>query len=244
MAVYSGPNIVEDGLVLHLDAANSKSYPGSGNTWSSIINNINFSLINGATFNSNRLGTISFDGTNDFIRTYDSKLNIGTGDFTIEIWFYWNAQNFENEVGMKKVMGTKSSPAVGYEIWISDVIDLFGGLPYYVSTALVFRYGNNSVGGDLYNVDTIKPQQNGWNHALITRLNGVISVYLNEILVGTPVTTSFDMNNNDNVYVIGGNNAGTENFKGNVSVVKQYTKGFSIQEVQQNFNALRGRFGI
>ena len=33
MGVFAGPNVVEDGLMLYLDAADQKSYPGSGTTW-------------------------------------------------------------------------------------------------------------------------------------------------------------------------------------------------------------------
>jgi hypothetical protein len=37
MAFHRGPKIVTDELVLYLDAANTKSYPGSGNVWNDII---------------------------------------------------------------------------------------------------------------------------------------------------------------------------------------------------------------
>ena len=44
MAIQGGPDIVEDGLVLHLDAADRNSYPGSGSTWYDLCGNTNFTL--------------------------------------------------------------------------------------------------------------------------------------------------------------------------------------------------------
>ena len=64
MASAAGPNIITDGLVLHLDAANTNSYPGSGTTWTDISGEgHNGTLDNGPTFSSGNMGYISLDGT-------------------------------------------------------------------------------------------------------------------------------------------------------------------------------------
>jgi hypothetical protein len=61
--VEGGGNIITDGLVLLLDAANSKSYPGTGTTWTDLSRSgNNGTLINGPTFNSGNGGSIVFDG--------------------------------------------------------------------------------------------------------------------------------------------------------------------------------------
>lgn len=66
--MYTGPNIVTDGLVLYLDAANTKSYPGSGTTWNDLSGNgNNGTLINGYIFNSIGNGNLVFDGSNDYV---------------------------------------------------------------------------------------------------------------------------------------------------------------------------------
>ena len=63
-----GPNIVTNGLVLSLDAANPKSYVSGSTTWNDISRGgNNGTLINGPTFNSANGGSIVFDGVNDFI---------------------------------------------------------------------------------------------------------------------------------------------------------------------------------
>ena len=64
MALAHSPRIITDGLVLALDAGNTKSYPGSGTTWSNLVNpSSSFSLSNSPTYNNK---TFTFDGINDF----------------------------------------------------------------------------------------------------------------------------------------------------------------------------------
>ncbi len=68
MSVISGPNIVTNGLVLHLDAANTKSYSGSGTTWTDLSGNgNNGTLTNGPTFDSANYGSVVHDGVDDYI---------------------------------------------------------------------------------------------------------------------------------------------------------------------------------
>jgi hypothetical protein len=67
MATEGGPNIITDGLVLALDAASPRSYPGTGTTWYDVSGyGNNGTLTNGPTFNS---GSIVFDGVNDYLKT-------------------------------------------------------------------------------------------------------------------------------------------------------------------------------
>ena len=69
MALGHSPQIVRDGLVLYLDAANPKSYPGSGTTFDLTKNSNNGSLINGVGFTDTDNGAFIFDGVNDYINT-------------------------------------------------------------------------------------------------------------------------------------------------------------------------------
>jgi hypothetical protein len=227
MAVQYNPRIVTDGLVLCLDGANRKSYPGSGTNWSSTVNDINFTLINGPVFTSDNFGSIIFDGANDFARTFDSRLRIGTNDFTVEIWFFWQ---FAQDGNYKKILGTGSYLQPGFVIIGNDTATV---------PTFAIQYGTST----WISVGTGVPNVNAWNHGVATRLNGVINVYLNNVNVGSR-TDSYNMNNSNDAYVIGSNAGPGEWFKGRISVVNHYNKGFSQQEVTQNFNALRGRFGI
>ena len=87
MSVIGGPNIVEDGLVLSLDAANTKSYPGSGTVWSDLSGNSNNgTLTNGPTFDSGNKGSIVFDGIDDSISVGHTALLNPTLNMTISVW--------------------------------------------------------------------------------------------------------------------------------------------------------------
>ena len=67
MALSHSPSIVTNGLVLCLDAANSKSYPGSGTTWTDLSGRgNNGTLVNGVGYNSGNLGSLVFDGVDDY----------------------------------------------------------------------------------------------------------------------------------------------------------------------------------
>ena len=85
MAISGGPDTVEQGLILSLDAANVKSYPGTGTTWYDLSGNgHNFALNNSPTFSN---GTFTFDGSTQYARILSSGLNLDpTGIRTIEIW--------------------------------------------------------------------------------------------------------------------------------------------------------------
>jgi hypothetical protein len=68
MGIRRGPNIVQSGLVLSLDAGNIRSYPGSGTAWKNLAGpSGNATLTNGAVYASANKGVIEFDGSNDYI---------------------------------------------------------------------------------------------------------------------------------------------------------------------------------
>tara|TARA_E500000318_G_scaffold102256_1_gene106425 strand:+ start:987 stop:1667 length:681 start_codon:yes stop_codon:yes gene_type:complete len=105
MSSHASPDIVTDGLVLCLDAADSKSYPGSGTTWTNRVEQgNNGTLVNGPTFDSSNGGSLSFDGTNQYF-SLDSNVTVSPVGFTVMMaidvndsqsssnWDYWFVQN-------------------------------------------------------------------------------------------------------------------------------------------------------
>lgn len=92
MSTHVRPPIVRDGLIAYYDAANIKSYPGTGITWSDLSgNSIHGTLVNGPVYNSGNVGSFSFDGVNDYVDCGSSaSTNFGTGLFTVGVWFKTN----------------------------------------------------------------------------------------------------------------------------------------------------------
>ena len=88
MAFNYSPKISTDGLVLCLDAANTKSYPGSGTVWSDLSRGgNNGTLTNGPTFNSGNGGSIVFDGVNDYVDCGVSNISLPI-NITLISWIY------------------------------------------------------------------------------------------------------------------------------------------------------------
>ncbi|MGA1281510.1 MAG: hypothetical protein ACO3YZ_08120, partial [Candidatus Nanopelagicaceae bacterium] len=95
---------VTDGLVMHLDAANPSSYPGTGTTWTDLIGGSpNGTLTNGAAYNSINGGVISFDGVDDRVEfPTSSDFSFSTSDFAVEIWFYLTGNAATNQDGNRQ----------------------------------------------------------------------------------------------------------------------------------------------
>lgn len=89
MSFNFSPRIVTDKLVFCLDAANKNSYPGGGTAWNPVVNKYDYdvSLINGPTFSNENLGTIVFDGTDDYAQTHKTYADKITTKMTFDVWF-------------------------------------------------------------------------------------------------------------------------------------------------------------
>ena len=91
MGVNTRNNIVTDGLVLQLDAVNSKSYVSGSTTWNDLSgNSYTGTLLNGVGYSSEVGGSLSFDGSNDYIQnnSFRASTIIGDGNpFSFNIWF-------------------------------------------------------------------------------------------------------------------------------------------------------------
>ena len=84
----SGPGrVIDNGLVLYLDASNNKSFVSGSNTWFDVSRNNNSgSLVNGPTYTSSFGGSIVFDGTNDYVLVDSSTIIPGLTSFTLCVW--------------------------------------------------------------------------------------------------------------------------------------------------------------
>ena len=86
MGLTHSPKIVTDGLVLCYDAANTRSYPGTGTTWTDLAGSNDGTLTNGPTFDTTNGGSIVFDGTDDRVAISLGSLPTpqNSSDFTYE----------------------------------------------------------------------------------------------------------------------------------------------------------------
>ena len=221
MGVLYNSRIVTDGLVLCLDAGDKMSYPGAGTTWYDLSkNSIHATLTNGPTFNSSDGGSIVFDGTNDYVNIPGngdvmSNLTVYTVELIIKTSYYGN------KVILEKGSNAKMSvqpPSAG-----------FGG-------------ANATFYGDRTNFTDSSPIWNGnWLNVTFVQASTYRKLYLNNILKDTQSLGNDPANSND-IHLM--SRGGSYSQPGNVSILKIYDKVLSEQEIKQNYNATKGRFGL
>lgn len=214
-----GNGIVKDGLILWLDAGNPTSYPGSGTTWTDLsgLGN-NGTLTNGPTFNSSNGGSIVFDGSDDYVNSPISKTTIGS-TFTLSVWLYCTGA--QTNKGIFQIANDLTSAVP----WIL--------LQRNSSTAIRWYLGEN------YRIThTVEDSQ--YVNLVITFASNSWKAYKNGIAdgsysgaIGTYTGSSTWLGNGYDGY-----------FSGRIPIFQIYSRALSAAEVQQNFNALRGRFGI
>lgn len=252
MGVYTRNNIITNGLVLCLDAANKMSYAGSGTSWNDLSGNNNTgTLTNGPTFSSNDGGSIVFDGTNDYIEcgSNSSIVNVSNNnEFTVEAFVKWNTVPTAGygQYIMANVNPTNGPPNLtgGFQLGYTP-----GGYGFTFAT-----YGNNSAingSGSFEGVssNSFVPVANNWYHMTGLKLNTGYFGYVNGILVASYLTTSKggsaptslklglrerDLNGNQGQFY----------FNGNISSAKIYNRGLTSSEIIQNYNATKTRFGM
>jgi len=226
MSLSRGPKIVTNGLVLCLDAANKLSYPGSGTVWRDLSGNSNnCTLINGPSFSGANMGTIVFDGTNDYATLSSSQLAPGTGAFT---WNFW-CKLIDLSTYSILYSGTGSNTDYGV-IFLNPTT---GGLGYYASGTRI-QDNNTSFGSNWWCITFVG--NGGANGSRNLKL------YRNAVQAGS--TYTYDYNFTSSTPIIGANhNSFSELMRGNISSVSYYNKELTASEILQNYNATKARFG-
>jgi hypothetical protein len=224
---FSDEQIVTSGLVLNLDAGYLRSYTGSGTTWyDASSRGNNGTLINGPTFSSANGGSILFDGTNDYM---SATISCSRTYYSIDWWTRPTAVSNYDQC----IMMNSSGSAGSYWSGFTAHTDSSGTL--YIGT----NTGSNAVtsAGTLVN--------GVWHNFVWTVNNGFCTLYKNGSLVGS-VTLSVHSADFTLLQIGAGPSFGEGTlFDGNCASLKLYSnKILTAAEVSQNFNRLRGRFGL
>ena len=230
MGFSRGPNIVRDGLVLALDAGAVRSYPGSGTTWYDLSGNgNNGTLYNDPTFDSANGGSLSFDGTNDYTSISYPVFSSPT-QLTIGGWF-------------RKVSGGSN-----YETVLHQSTDTtIGGSAYWFGVALddtiTATIGARTGVGWSAGQTNIVVDYNKWYNVFASWNGSSVTVYVNgEFNKSYSLTTYSDPGTVTRIGASG--DASGYLFSGFVGPTFIYTKALTSQEVSQNYNAQKSRFGL
>jgi hypothetical protein len=222
---YTG-GIVTNGLVLNLDAAKVDSYPGTGTTWYDISgNNNNGTLTNGPTFSGiGKQAAIVFDGVDDFVSGSGTVL---TTQGTIVTWF--------------KTSNTYSNNYLLSLPWISsgnNGFDLgFGG-----STTFRGIVVTTSGLADLNYTTTYS--DNNWHMGALAYNGTTATLYYDGVARTSASTTGTLRQTATGEFNVGRFGSFGAYVAASISNATVYNRALTQAEITQNFNALRGRYGI
>jgi len=213
----STKKIVTDGLVLHLDAANNKSYVSGSTTWNDLTNlNNTSSLTNSPTFSSDNAGGIVFDGIDDYIALPAIDTN---NNFTLSFWVMRTNDTFTTIIA--------GVNATGY-LQVRS-----GALSVSLVKSWVVELGNFGITSGV-SKDTI-------NNIVITKNGTTFSAYINGKFIGNlTVNQTFTTS----APTLGRNYNLNEPFSGRYYIFSYYNRKLTDSEISQNYNALRGRFNL
>jgi hypothetical protein len=229
MIAYN-PSIVRDGLVLHLDAANVKSYPGSGTVWTDLSGNgNNGTLMNGVGYSSDNKGSLTFDGVDDYCHTFTDNSYLSNG-FTLSAW-----------------VNPASAGGGGYgRIFdkTNNNTGSAGGISFYFSNSPNVTITVNN--GAAVNSTANSVPYTKWTNVSVSVIStGSAIIYINGVVnstgtTGLPsaITTLYELRLGNR------SNAIDRTFSGKISLAQIYNRALSAQEIRQNFEATKGRYGI
>jgi len=270
MAFSFSPRIVTDGLVLCLDAANPRSYPGSGTTWSDISRTgTNGTLVNGPTYSSANGGSIVFDGVNDYattIRVPNMTTSSAEASITYEYWvqptqniysLFTQTDNNTTWFSPGSVNGLQQN--TGYKYYTGS-----GFNTQNTHCAFQFALGTNGFVAGVHQNSYAPPilvdyrTITGSVHLVVVKRTYNCSYYLNGVkikdsltisrIIGDGLGTIFDSNGtpspSTNDMISPRSIYFGRFFKGNVFSYKLYLRELSATEVLQNYNATKTRFGL
>jgi hypothetical protein len=208
-------DIVTNGLVLHLDAGNTSSYPGSGSTWFDISGNgYNMTLTNSPTFSSANGGVLQFNGSNQYGSL--TSLNYASTTFTIMA-----ASRYSGTTRGRVISSMGNNWLFGH--WSN-------GSEEYYAEGWIFEGSPNDTNWRIYTGTENFPsdQRSFYVNTIARVLNSTAGAQgFNGLSVGR-----------------WGSDSGSEYATCEVSFILVYNRILSAVEIQQNFNATRARFGL
>lgn len=236
-----GPNVVMDGLVLYLDAGNRISYPGTGTVWSDISRGgNNGTLTNGPTFNVNNGGSIVFDGSNDYV---------GWNTLNAVKWQNWNAITIETVFTLNSYAGATSGRQYLFDYRDNGGINGALGLFHDSSISpvgLKLFYNTTGTSFEEPLVTTLSLNTIVYHQLVFDKTTSTNNIrhFINGSNVLTRSVTIDSTTTNSGAVWLGRYSGGGFQWHGNIFSHRVYTRALTNQEILQNYNATKVRFGL
>jgi len=229
---YGSPPIVTNGLVLALDAGNTKSYTSGSTNWFSLGNPaLSGSLVGGPTFSNQNGGSIVFDRTDDYAELGNILFNSASAT-TLDLWV-----NIPSMTVNRYIMAKGSGGDGIYTFYMTTGPGPSGGGSSYIR----FTMGNQS--GTVSTIIEYSSLVWGqWYNFTFTYNGSFVTGYRNAAtpqsssLTGNLYTTTSPIRLASDKYLAVG--------AANISSFKIYNRALSQAEITQNYNATKTRFGL
>ena len=222
MGVKVGPRIIQNGLILDVDAAVSRSYSGTGLTANGLIGGIGGTLVNGVGFTSSNNGLFSFDGSNDYVQCTGS-LTVTAATFVT--WIRRNGNQGQYD-GILFSRGTNTT-----------------GMNFQASNQLGYHWND---AGNTYNWQSGLTIPNlTWCMIAVSVTSTAAIAYLCQ--TGGTTTATNTVNHSSSVLndiKLALDDAASRYFNGNIAIAQLYNTALSAADISQNFEVDRARFGV
>ena len=228
MGVNYNPKIVTDGLVLCYDAANDRSYPNTGTTWTDLAGSNDGTLTNGPTFDTTNGGSIVFDGTNDRVAIPIASLSSNY----IPNVTYEAVVKFDS-LGWRTVFSQDNGSGTG-RIFLGVHGTNSKLVTFITGSALQPDFSALST-GTIYHVAFILSQAE-------LELNSSIKIALNGVMDTITSVPSLGYNGTGDINIGCEPGAGGGFLDGNVLAVRIYNRPLGEKELFQNYRTIKGRY--
>lgn len=219
---------VEAGLQLYLDAGDPASYPGTGSTWTDLVSAKAFTLYNSPTYSSNNGGYLNFDPASTQWADATS-LPSSLTTWTVEAWHYYAGTN------------NNGSPCIVTEAFAGGPINYTVGNCTDSSPNLQVGYWDGS---------SFHPTPQGtiltagqWYQVVGTYDGTANQLYLNGAFVSSTASASVPASSGAGIRLMRRWDA-DQYWGGRLGIVRIYDAALTVNQVTQNFNADRSRFGL
>jgi len=220
--VNYGPNVVTDGLVLYLDAANSQSYPGTGLNWYDLSENENTGSLNAESIGTTTSGVMNFNGTSNYIDTpYGANVNPYSTPLSTNIWV--NPSTIGTNMMFLSTGQSRGNGDTNQRFYLS----IYNG--YWDWGIRTSSWSSGDIAANTF-----------WNMITIV-IDSDAKFYLNGSHIYTKsINDTYVLNA---VFRIGAHDSNYY-FQGNIRNLQIYNKGLTQSEITQNYNAQKSRFGL
>lgn len=235
MSISGGPNIIKDGLLFYVDAADDSSYKSGSNTWYDISGYAKTaSLVNGTAYTSSNKGALVFDGNTAVVNVEGNWNPFLTGSWTVSAWYKYDS------------VGGNAPTVVGFQTGSYYILvgNLYNG---YIST--YYGLGSGTIGpttgvvNSWYNIVATHTPIDGSNASKKQYINGSLDFSSN---TSTPIFGYVLPNFRVDLTLgfVQDPQYGTRPLNGKIGLVQIYNRELSATEIVQNYNVTKGRYNL